>query len=350
MTPLLSPTSSRRIKTWMVLVAFGALIFLFMFLGAVLRMIIIAALLAYIIDPVVTSLELRGMTRTTATVIISVAILGAITVLCIVVIPALIDQLQSMQASVTPEKTRAIFSKIEHFIQHRFGFLGLENFDLNQKVQEKRAEISARMVDYLLTDVISLIITIVTIPVIIFFFLKDGREIKKGLVGIVPNRFFEFVLDLLYKMDMQLGNYLRGQFSDALCFGILSTCVLWALDVRYFLFIGAFAGAANLIPYVGPFAGAFPAVVVTLIDTGDVTRVFHVILAFVLMKLVDDFVIQPLVMARNVHLHPLLVLLACFAGAELYGVLGTLLAVPVAGFLKVVLQESLVTLRKYRFG
>jgi putative permease len=334
----------------MVVLAVAAFVFLFMFLGAVLRMIIIAALLAYIIDPIVTSLELRGLTRTTATIIISAVILGAIAVLCIVVVPALIDQLQAMQASVTPEKTRAIFSRIEHFIQQRFGFLGFENFDLNQKVQEKRVEISENLVDYLLTDVISLIITIVTIPVIIFFFLKDGREMKKGLVSIIPNRYFEFVLDLLYKMDMQLGNYLRGQFSDALVFGIMSTVVLGALDVRYFLFIGAFAGMANLIPYVGPFAGALPAVIVTLLDTGDVTRVFHVILAFVLMKLVDDFVVQPLVMARSVHLRPLLVLLACFAGAELYGVLGTLLAVPVAGFLKVVLQESLVTLRKYRFG
>jgi putative permease len=183
-----------------------------------------------------------------------------------------------------------------------------------------------------------------------FFFLKDGREMKKQLIRLVPNRYFEFSLDLLHKMDLQLGNYLRSQFLDALIFGAMSTMALWLMDVKYFLFIGIFAGLANLIPYVGPIAGVVPAVVVSVLETGDITKAIYVILVYVGLKLVDDFAVQPMVVARGVDVHPVLVLMAIMIGGHLFGIVGMLVAVPFAGFLKVVLQESVVTFRKYRFS
>ena len=173
---------------------------------------------------------------------------------------------------------------------------------------------------------------------------------KKQFISIMPNRYFEFALDLLYKMDVQLGNYLRSQFTDAVVFGVPrddSRCGF--SGVKYFLFIGVFAGLANLIPYVGPIAGALPAVAVALFDRGDITLGFQIILAFIILKLTDDMLVQPLLVAKGVHMHPLLVLLAIIIGGELFGMLGMLLAVPATGFVKVVLQESIVTLKKYRF-
>jgi putative permease len=166
----------------------------------------------------------------------------------------------------------------------------------------------------------------------------------------VPNRYFEFALDLLYKMDRQLGGFLRSQFFDAVIFGALSTVLLWALDVRYFLFIGVFAGLANLIPYVGPVAGVVPAVIVSLLETGDITKPLMVIGGYIALKLLDDVLVQPWVVSRGVNLHPMFVLLSILIGGNLFGILGMLLAVPCAGFLRVVLQESVATFRKYRFS
>ena len=79
-------------------------------------------------------------------------------------------------------------------------------------------------------------------------------------------------MDLLHKMDLQLGNYLRGQCIDALAFGLMATIALWILDVPYFVVIGMFAGFANLIPFVGAVAGAIPAVLAAVLEDGDLKR------------------------------------------------------------------------------
>ncbi|MEK7671886.1 MAG: AI-2E family transporter, partial [Bacteroidota bacterium] len=95
-------------------------------------------------------------------------------------------------------------------------------------------------------------------------------------------------MNLIYRMDRHLGNYLRGQFLDAFSFGLLAAIALMILQVKYVVFLGAFAGLANLIPYVGPIAGGLLSAVVTILDTGDLAKIGYVVLAFALVKLADD--------------------------------------------------------------
>jgi predicted PurR-regulated permease PerM len=260
-----------------------------------------------------------------------------------------IAQVQNLQSSQNAEQTSGVILRLETMIHQKFGFLGFSDLNLNEKIHALGVYLGAKAGDFLVNEGFTLVVYGVAIPFIVFFLLKDGRELKKQFISIVPNRYFEFALDLVYKMDVQLGNYLRSQFTDAVAFGVLSTLVLWFLGVKYFIFIGPFAGLANLIPYVGPVAGALPAVAVSLFETGDVTQAVQVIVAFIALKLMDDILIQPLLVAKGVNLHPLLVLIAIIVGGELFGILGMLLAVPTTGFVKVVLQESIVTLKKYRF-
>jgi predicted PurR-regulated permease PerM len=187
------------------------------------------------------------------------------------------------------------------------------------------------------------------IPFLMFFFLKDGSQMKRYFISLVSNRYFEFVMDLLFKMDTQLGNYLRGQFIDALVFGILVTISLWVLGVPYFVIIGIFAGFANLIPFVGPIAGASLAVVSVVTVQGDIRRVVPVVVAFAILKILDDFIVQPLAVGKTVNLHPVAVALGILVAGHFFGIIGMLLIVPFMGFLKVVLEESVQTYQKYRF-
>lgn len=178
--------------------------------------------------------------------------------------------------------------------------------------------------------------------------MKDGREFKKAFVSIMPNQHFEFTLYLLYKLNAQIGNYLRGQFIDATIVGVLSVGALWFIGVKYFFIIGTFAGLANLIPYFGPIAGATIAIIVSILQTGNFHMAFYIIIAFTLIKLFDDILIQPIVVARTVHMHPLVVLLSVLIGGKLFGILGMLLSVPMVGFMKVVAHESINNYRRYR--
>jgi putative permease len=325
----------------------GAL--LLMATGGVLKMILLCVLLAYIIDPWITFFESRGMNRTAATVLVLSALGGVVVVLVNMLQPVFFQQLAALQAGGGFHRAESVALHVDEFIHENFGAIGLENLSLVNRLQDAKAMMMDRTTEFLINDFLGVVLDLVIIPFIIFFLLKDGRAIKKGLISLVPNRYFEFSMDLLHKMDLALGNYLRSQFIDALVFGAMATIALWLLDVRYFLFVGAFAGFANLIPYFGPVAGTLLAVTVTLLY-GDFTRAFTVILAFVGLKIVDDVVVQPAVVARGVHLHPLVLLLAILVGGNLFGVIGMLFAVPVTGFFKVVIQESIVTFRKYRFS
>jgi len=328
----------------------GSLVVLFYLLSAIaglVKILIVSALLAYIIDPLAVKLESRGMDRKTATLIIFSLLSGIIAALVVGLLPVLSDQISAIQENFNPEQTALMITRLDRFITHKLSFIGIENLDLTGRLQKTASEISEWTFSHLL-DVVSLLTHLVLIPFIVFFLLKDGREMKKQAVRIIPNRYFEFSLNLLSKMDRQLGNYLRGQFLDAIIFGVLSICALWFLGVKYFLIIGMFAGFANLIPFVGPVAGAAPAIIVSIMDTGNFTLAGSVIVAFIIMKLIDDGLIQPIVVARSVHMHPLVVLLAVIIGGKFFGILGMLLSVPVTGFIKVAVKEGFDNFRRYR--
>ncbi len=343
-------TKIRGFRDLRILLFFVCAFAILLVLAGIARLVIISALLAYILDPVVTTMELHGMTRRLATAALLLLLGIVLVVAAYVLVPVLVDQVQSLQSGSMLEHTSLAISRLETLIRIKLGFLGLQEIDLLEKIQEAKRYLGGRVADFLIQDGASLAVHAVFIPFIMFFLLKDGRKMKKDFVRLIPNRYFEFVLYLLYKMDLQLGNYLRGQFADAVVFGILTTTALWLLNIKYFLFIGAFAGLANLIPFVGPIAGVLPAVVVAVLDTGDVVRGGYVVLAFAVLKLVDDTVVQPLVVGKTLNLHPMVVAVAILVGGQMFGILGMLLAVPCAGFLKVVLSESIATFRKYRFS
>jgi putative permease len=340
-------SGGRWISTLFLLAVAGAGIFLVAAVGGIVKLLLISALLAYIIDPAAVILEARGMSRTLATATVFLGLALAAAFFLFLFLPVLAREIIAIRNEIGSGHAGAMARSFGDAISARLAFLGVGNIDIAARIQHFLAGIADWLFSHFL-DVVSLITDLVLVPIFTFFLLKDGRSIKKRVIGIVPNRYFEFSLNLLYKMDLQLGNYLRGQFMDAVIFGLLSTAALWFLGVKYFLLIGTFAGLANLVPFLGPIAGATLAVVVSVIDTGTFTQGLYVVLAFALIKLVDDAVVQPLVVARSVHMHPLTVLLAVLAGGKLFGVLGMLLSVPATGFVKVVLQESVGNFRRYR--
>jgi predicted PurR-regulated permease PerM len=170
---------------------------------------------------------------------------------------------------------------------------------------------------------------------------------KKAFIHIIPNRYFEMVLNVIHKIDQQLGWYLRGQFTEASVVGILSVIALWLLDVQYFIMIGVFAGLANMIPYVGPVAGMVPAIIITIMNGGDPVKILYIVIAFSIVQLIDNIILQPMVLSKSVKLHPLIIVFVVLIGGQFFGVLGMLLAVPVAGIIKVTSSELYLGIRKF---
>ena len=329
----------------------GALIGL-AFLAAIsdiVKVLIVSALLAYVLDPLATSLESRGLSRTAATAVIFAMILVLAATSYSIFLPILTAEIEGLKEGFNIEQAELVISRFESFLEAKLAFLGVQNLDLVNKVQNSTSRVGEWLFTHIL-DAASLIMSIVIIPFIVFFLLKDGRQFKKALVSIMPNRYFELSLYLLYKLDLQVGNFLRGQMLDATVVGIMAVFGMWLIGLNYFVIIGIFAGLANLIPYFGPITGAFVAVVVSILQTGSYHLALYVIIAFTVIKLIDDTCVLPLVMGKSVHIHPLMVLLAILIGGKLFGILGMLLAVPITSFFKVIIHESILNYRRYKLA
>ncbi len=311
----------------------------------IVKLVIISALLAYVLDPFASFLESRGMNRTSATTSIFLLLIIIAGISYLIFLPVLSEEIKTLKGGFSSENAELLISRFEDFIVTNIPFLSIKDLNLLNRLHTATARVGDWIITHTL-DAASVIVNIILIPFITFFIMKDGRQLKKEFVKIVPNKYFEFTLYLFHKINVQVGRYLRGQVLDATIVGILATCAMWLLGVKYFFIIGIFAGIANLIPYFGPITGAIIAVIISIFQTGSFHLALYVIIAFLIIKLIDDTIILPVVMSKSVHISPLTVLLAIMIGGKLFGILGMVLAVPFTSFIKVVGYEIFMNYRK----
>lgn len=342
----MEPRTSLWIKAAFFAAAVVGAFFFLSAIGDIVQLVLVGGLLAYLLDPLVNRLESRGMGRTAATLVIFAGLLLAVAALLFFFLPMAAEEVRAMQDREALEDAGLVIENLERDIEARLAFLQLGEVNLIGTARAWIAEQFSHAAEYV-PSIVSLLGELLLLPFITFFLLKDGRLLKKGFINIIPNRYFEFTLNVLYKMDVQLGNYLRGQLIIACVVSLLSIGALYALGVDYFFLIGVFAGLANLIPYLGPVVGATAAAAVSVLSTGTFDKVLLIVIAFTLIQVIDDAVVQPLVLARNVELHPLLILLTLIIAGQFFGIVGLLLAVPAAAILKVFVRETYENLRRY---
>ena len=318
-------------------------------MGEVVALVVIAALLAYVFDPLASLLEARGLGRTLATTLVFAGILLLLGGVFFLLLPVVVAEVRAIQTGFDIEQARVAIEDVEGWLEAQLAPLGVEDLDILGAVQQFIVTNVDDVLSYV-PSVVVLITQLAILPFIMFFLLKDGRRIKKGFINLVPNRYFEFTLNVLHKTDVQLGNYLRGQFIASSVVALLSIAALWLLKVDYFVLIGLFAGLTNMIPYLGPATGATVAALISVVTTGNFDTVPPIIVAFVIIQAIDNVGVSPLVLARNVKLHPLLILLTLILAGKFFGFLGLLLAVPVTAVLKVFVQETVTNLRSYHLA
>ncbi len=339
-------TIGRFLRLIVALIFLFALGWFFYTLSNIVTILIISTLLAYILDPIASQLEAKGLSRSLATTLIFILFFIFLFIIGWKVFPTLFNDLLSIQKNLNPNTTENLFIQIEKFLQENFTFVNLRELNIQNEINELLSSLTKQLIAFA-ADLVSVISTVVIIPFVTFFLLKDGREMKKLLISYIPNRYFEMSLNVLHKMDMQLGGYLRGQFIEAVVVGSLSILALWILGVKYFILIGIFAGLANFIPYVGPVAGAIPAIAVAITNGADSNLIIYIIVSFIIIQLIDNTVMQPLVLSKSVNLHPLIIVLAILIGGKFFGILGMFLAVPAAGCLKVTSSELYIGIKKF---
>jgi predicted PurR-regulated permease PerM len=317
--------------------------------GIVLTPLILAALLSILLNPLVVLLEGRGLNRTGAVTLIMGILTLLVIWLMIFLAPFISREFKTIGQVMKNETPATLVYKLKALLNRHLPLL--KNPGITDQIVtrvEKSIYIMLNRSFQLIPSVVPVVISLFLIPFMTFFLLKDGRRLKKSFIQTLPNRYFETTINLLHKIENQLGSYIRGQMLVSLCIGLLSITALAILEVPYFLIIGTVAGIANMIPYFGPIVGALPAVVLNVIDKGSLNAALVVIAAFLLIRLIDDTLVSPNILGRSLEIHPLLVIIVIFIGGEMFGLMGLLLCIPVTGIIKVTIQELLWNIKHYR--
>ena len=185
----------------------------------------------------------------------------------------------------------------------------------------------------------------ILVPFFAFFLLRDMHRLIAVAMDRLPPQHVETSVAVWRELNGVIGRYIRGLVLDGLVVGALAALGLWAAGVPYPLLLGAFAGFANVVPFVGPLLSAAAAGLVVVMTPGQgLAGVGRVVLLFLVIKVLDDTIIQPFTIGRSVHLHPALLLGSVVVGSHALGVLGMIIAVPVA----TVLQETARLLLEHR--
>ncbi len=332
--------SSTRILTFVILLAI--FVFAVLTLKILLVPLVAASFVAYLFEPAIVAMQRRGMQRGTAFLLL-LAASGVVLVTLLALAPSRL-RLEALNASAagSSERLEAQLLRIEQRISDQLPMFQAIHFA--SMVNNTAGNLATRLFEALPGLISNFILNLLLVPFIAYFMVRDGRSLRRRIVALVPNRYFEMTLIMLHRIDKQIGGYLRGRLIEC---SLVALTQMIAMGIASFFvhqpqifLISVVCGATNLIPYVGPLMGAgFGALLYVAAYGLPLSSVWGLLIATLAAHLVDNVAIAPLVLSHNVDLHPLTVALVLVIGGELLGILGLLIAIPVAASLKVIGQE-----------
>ncbi|HHW02831.1 MAG TPA: AI-2E family transporter [Thermoanaerobacterales bacterium] len=307
---------------------------------AILLPFAIGLLISYILDPVVVFLSNKGIKRPIAVALIYFILIGSIIIALVYIVPVILMELNKLINTI-PFYTQEIQDIVKEFkIKYKTIFPAAiqEVIDRNIDQIEKILLSILQNIASIIMRWVSSLFSIILGPVVGFYLLKDLDKIKMNLVYYLPHDQRQMVIKFLEKIDTTLGRYIRSQLIVSFIIGIFTTLALYILKIDFALLIGLLAGVTNIIPYFGPFIGALPAVVITMLRYPH--KIVWLVIAIIIIHELESGIISPHIVGENVGLHPITVIFSLLVGGTFFGLWGMILAVPIAALIKIIFFEA----------
>ncbi|USK36379.1 AI-2E family transporter [Bacillus sp. F19] len=318
--------------------------------------ILIAGILFFIFRPVVKLLEKNKVPRTLAILILYLIFIGLIMLLLSTVGPVVSQQITDLFINFP-----RYISEISQFILNLsesgwFTWVMTQEYVSIEETIDKMEKFLGNLTTTLpesitssLTKVLGFVtnitLIIVTVPFILFYMLKDGHKFPITAVKILPAAYRREGIKIFEDLYQTLAAYIQGQLLVSLFVGTGCFIGYTLIGLDYALILGIVVAVANIIPYVGPFIGAAPAVVIALLDSP--TKALLTVIVVTVVQQIDGNVLSPLIIGKRLNTHPLTIILLLIGAGSFGGILGMILAVPTYAVLKAVLLHviRLVKLR-----
>lgn len=355
---------NRTIKFWIGVVGIILLLGVLWYLRTILYYIMIAAVLSFIGRPLVEWMQrfqIRGQPIPNAlgafvVLLIYIAAIGGFISLFVPLVAEEIRILSSISVEEVVSSLRAPIEEVEDWME-KSGLAPAEGIDLVSRVRDQLAgALHIQELPSLLTSLFGklggIFITFFSIFFITFFFLKEERLLYTMVMGVTPAGHVEKMDNVLRNTKRLLSRYFIGILIQVTIITMIASVGLGIIGIDNAIVIGFMAGIMNIVPYLGPIIGA--TVGVTVGVTTNLQLAFYsemvpmigqILLVFVVVQLVDNFLLQPLIYSTSAKAHPLEVFIVVLVGATLAGVLGMILAIPGYTFIRIVAKEFLYEFR-----
>ncbi|TIC79221.1 AI-2E family transporter [Crenobacter intestini] len=348
--------SANSLLPWLAALACGVLFFwLVIRLAGVLTPFVVAAVLAYILDPLVGWLTRHRVGRPLASLLVMAGGMLLISLLLLVVVPMLIEQAQALAARLP-----AFIDFVQHrflpWLDARFGVKIVLNADTWRAALSDKGGALRQALEQLwpqlthggavLFDFLS---NMVLLPLLLYYFLLDWPRMCRWVATLVPRRWAVEVGRVAGELDQVLGEFLRGQISVMLIMAAVYGGGLMLTGLESGLAIGIVAGLLVFIPYLGAFIGLLLATLAALLQFGTLSGLALVWGVFMAGQTLESFVVTPYLVGERIGLSPMAVIFALMAFGQLMGFTGVLLALPLAAIVMVLARSLLARYFTSRF-
>lgn len=334
--------STQSIKldlTWMsiirVIIVLLVLVVIY-FIRDVIALLFVVFIIVAALNPLVSNFD-KKMPRLVSVILVYLIIFVILAIFSVIVIGPLAKQINQL-ATVIPDTVNQYLPSIEKWrVTHQSDLAKIIEQNL-QSFSNKLSNLTGNIFGTIFS-IFGGVVTALTIIVLSFYLLLEDKRAKKTLNVIVPVSQIDRTYKIINKFSEKMGAWVRGQLILMVVIGILDFIVLTAFKVDGSLALATWGGLTELIPYVGPILGAIPAIIVAWSSQGIIMALLVGLIMFVVIQWLENQIIVPTVMKKAVGLSPVVTILAILIGGKVFGLLGVIVAVPVAALILVIVQE-----------
>jgi predicted PurR-regulated permease PerM len=345
--------AERRVTFWLktlglIAVAIYLLVGVLNFLGAVKAtgMLVVAAIFfAYLVYPLVRRLNER-LPLLWSIVLVYAAIAIVAAALAQLVIPALVSDIQNLVKNL-PGLVGRLSTELQNPNNRFIRWLPIDErlylsslpTQLGTFLQTNAQDFATKTLTVVLST-FSVVATVLIVPILAAYMLLDLEHLQESFLGLLPAKHQSKAESILNDLDKVVGGFIRGQLIDGAIVGVMIFVMLQIMHVPYALLIGICAGLLNFIPYAGAVVGFVPSVLLALSYNG-LTNALIVAALFAVIQQIDGNFVAPRVLKDNVGLSPFWIIVSILSFSELFGLVGTFLAVPAAAMIRVLREQLL---------
>lgn len=303
--------------------------------------IILTGIVFYLLNPVVDFLERRRIRRIYSILLLYLLIIGLITITIVSIIPFLKEQIMSLidniprYVDVVENQTKELIGS--NFVNQAQQTMNINISDLATKVSDQAATIvnsTFTGVGNFIGALTEIIISIVTVPFILFYLLKDGKKLPIYILKFVPTQLKEQTYTVLSEMNHRLSSYIRGQIIVSFCIGFLLFIGYLIIGLDYASLLAVIAACTSIVPYLGPTIAITPAIIIAIVTSP--LMLLKLVIVWTIVQLIEGKLISPQIMGKNLHIHPITIIFLLLTAGKLFGVIGIILAIPGYAVAKVI--------------